>query len=292
MSVLSPLRYPGGKAKLAGLLADTLGLGESSAVTWVEPFAGGAGAGLTLARSGRVKAVRLADTNVALAAFWSQVATDATPLIERLRVTPTITVADYQNAAAVCIAAQQLGAVDPVELAWAALVVNRGSRSGIVPYAGPIGGLGQTGRYTVAARWYPETLRRRLEVVGQLNLQATCADACTVIADAGDDAVVFADPPYVEAGHRLYRSGWSPHDHLRLAATLRAARVPWVLTYDDAPLIRQLYDSFTTTTVPMTYSANRRSAAVELVITNVTPKHGTGGFIGPGKARTTSSIPS
>ncbi len=49
MFPISPLRYPGGKARLAPTIAAIMksaGFGDD--VVFVEPFAGGAGAGLTL----------------------------------------------------------------------------------------------------------------------------------------------------------------------------------------------------------------------------------------------------
>src|SRR5690625_5109627 len=47
---LSPLRYPGGKARMASALGDLFDRQVSmlDIEVWIEPFAGGAGAGLTL----------------------------------------------------------------------------------------------------------------------------------------------------------------------------------------------------------------------------------------------------
>ena len=42
---LSPLRYPGGKAALAGFFADIIGRLGIRETHYVEPYAGGAGAG-------------------------------------------------------------------------------------------------------------------------------------------------------------------------------------------------------------------------------------------------------
>lgn len=51
---LSPLRYPGGKAALAGFFADIIeALGIEDA-RYIEPYAGGVGAGIALLREGIV----------------------------------------------------------------------------------------------------------------------------------------------------------------------------------------------------------------------------------------------
>ena len=51
---LSPLRYPGGKAALAGLFGDLIEAIGIRRCTYVEPYAGGAGAGVALLREGLV----------------------------------------------------------------------------------------------------------------------------------------------------------------------------------------------------------------------------------------------
>jgi DNA adenine methylase len=54
-----------------------------------------------------------------------------------------------------------------------------------------------------------------------------------------ENSVIYADPPYVEEGDN-YRAGKN-FDHARLAKWLKAQKVPWVLSYDNHELIRELY---------------------------------------------------
>lgn len=69
---LSPLRYPGGKGRMVSALAEVFQgqFGLLDVEVWVEPFAGGAGAGLHLLERGVVDEVWLTEKNRALAAFW------------------------------------------------------------------------------------------------------------------------------------------------------------------------------------------------------------------------------
>ena len=56
MKSLSPLRYPGGKAKVYNRVVDFFKLNKLSSITYVEPFAGGCGLALLLLKNNIVKA--------------------------------------------------------------------------------------------------------------------------------------------------------------------------------------------------------------------------------------------
>ena len=67
---LSPLRYPGGKAALAGFFADIIDTLEVDHARYIEPYAGGAGAGIALLREGVVEELVINDIDPAVHAFW------------------------------------------------------------------------------------------------------------------------------------------------------------------------------------------------------------------------------
>ncbi len=137
--------------KLAEVFQNQFGLLDVE--IWAEPFAGGAGAGLHLLDRGIVTEVWLTETNPALAAFWRAVTTCGDELAARVRAcAPDMST---WHAARELVAAQEAGATaTDLELAFAALVVNRCSRSGMVnPRVGPIGGKNQNGRWHLRSRW-------------------------------------------------------------------------------------------------------------------------------------------
>src|SRR5438105_15084118 len=70
---LSPLRYPGGKAKLAPFLAETLRLNKLSYGTYADGFAGGAGAALELLFGGHVTNIALNDLDPLIFAMWKAI---------------------------------------------------------------------------------------------------------------------------------------------------------------------------------------------------------------------------
>ncbi len=69
----SPLRYPGGKAKLAPYIKLTMSRIANPIDTYIEPFAGGAGIALDLLLTGTVKKIIINDYDKAIYSFWRAV---------------------------------------------------------------------------------------------------------------------------------------------------------------------------------------------------------------------------
>ena len=96
------------------------------------------------------------------------------------------------------------------------------------------------------SRWYPATLARRIRAIGALpagRIVAVEGDALDALHAYGDapDAACFIDPPYTaggkNAGARLYRH--HALDHAALFATASALAGDVLMTYDDAPEVRE-----------------------------------------------------
>lgn len=258
----SPLRYPGGKAALAPHVTDLVRATGASVL--VEPYAGGAGAGLTLLLDGTVDRLVLGDADPAVSAFWRVVARDPDPLLEAIASVP-VTVEEWRRQRARLDA----GWGSDRELALALLFCNRTSFSGIAR-GRPIGGLDQSGAYPIGARFTRQTLLSRIGAV------AECGDRITVTGLDGADTVrvwageggafLFVDPPYVRAGNRLYGVGMDHAEHRLLSRALHAHRdASWLLTYDDHPLVRGLYADLALAPRALTYS-HRSRTATELVV--------------------------
>jgi DNA adenine methylase len=73
--------------------------------------------------------------------------------------------------------------------------------------------------------------------------QITSVDFEEVIQAPGKDVFLFLDPPYFTAT-KLYGRGGSLHefDHQRLANTLKKTNHRFLVTYDDCPEIRRLFE--------------------------------------------------
>ena len=231
---LSPLRYPGGKARMAPWLSRALGEAE----VWCEPFAGGAGAALRVLTENWAEEAWLVEKNPCLAAFWRCVIEHNEWLASKIETTyPSLS--DFYAAAETvrtCLGGECL---EQRELAFATFILNRCSRSGLIrPNVGPIGGKAQAGRWKVDARFNSSGLAERIRRIGNLGsrLRIFADDGTSMIealADSGieSEVFVFADPPYVEQGNHLYAAstitfGLPP----RCVPAPRSGRSPTTLT--------------------------------------------------------------
>lgn len=247
MRYLSPLRYPGGKARLAPFFTSLLACQHPIPNLYAEPYAGGAGAALKLLHDSVVSDIFLNDINPGIAAFWRTVTTaeGARDLIELIDATP-VTVDQWHSQRDIYFNALAEGSADDVALGFATFFLNRTNRSGILD-ARPIGGLDQTGRWKIDARFNKNGLKERISLIashqGRIHVtQQDGIDFLSAMEAHGDDVLVYADPPYVEQGGGLYLHAFDDAAHRALADKLLAAPYYWLLTYDDKKVIwEELY---------------------------------------------------
>lgn len=74
----------------------------------------------------------------------------------------------------------------------------------------------------------------------------TNLDYSDLVLAAGDEVFVFLDPPYFSATKSaLYGKNGHLHksfDHERFAETMKKCPHRWLITYDDSPFVRELFD--------------------------------------------------
>ncbi|MDF8263280.1 DNA adenine methylase [Luteipulveratus flavus] len=265
-AAVSPLRYPGGKAALAtffGDLIERLGIDNAR---YVEPYAGGVGAGVALLLQDRVQQLVINDVDPAVYCFWKSVVQQPDAFAARITDT-ALNVEEWRSQKAIYRAADES---DSLALGFAFFYLNRTNRSGILN-AGPIGGVNQTGNYKIDARYNRARLVERVAAIGDLAARITVLsrDGMAVARQYLDDqdAFLYIDPPYVEMGGSLYLNAFTHRDHADLAHALDAKRDGnWVLTYDPSDFIRKIYSSHDVRDYELSYSANRTGKATELMI--------------------------
>lgn len=264
--MLSPLRYPGGKAVLAGFFGDIIeALGLKSG-RYIEPYAGGAGAGITLLHKGVIEELVVNDIDPAVHAFWKSITRDNSNFIEMVASVP-LTIDEWHKQREIYKISDE---TDSLRLGFAFFFLNRTNRSGILN-AGVIGGQKQEGRYKIDARFNRKTLIERLTIIGSLanRITVTDLDGRTVIQHYAEDkkAFMYIDPPYVQAGSQLYLNAFDGRDHIALAAMVDSIyKAHWLMTYDTAPLIEKLYRKHFQCRLELTYSARYPGKAEELLI--------------------------
>jgi len=242
---VSPLRYPGGKAVLAEFIAATIESNGIEGCTYVEPYAGGAGAAVKLLLAGKVERIILNDADRCVWSFWHSILYYPDAFIERILSTP-VTVEEWKKQRAIYKARPRR----ILELGFAAFFLNRCNRSGILTNGGVIGGLDQEGDWKIDARYNPDELICRILSIAAMRDQITACnlDAITFLRTTvlpvaeRSRFFIYLDPPYFVKGSRLYLNYYTADDHARLATFLRRIRnVRWLVTYDNVPEIRALY---------------------------------------------------
>jgi len=267
----SPLRYPGGKALLATFLGRIIELNGLTGCLYFEPFAGGAGAALRLLREGAVSEIYLNDLDPRITAFWRAVLNEPERFAETILSVP-VSVAEWEKQRRVYL---DRDTRKPFDLGFATFYLNRCNRSGVLSGATPIGGYAQAGKWKIDARFGRENLAQRVIEVAQKREQIhiTNADALKFFVKnlprghGRKRAFVYLDPPYYSNGSRLYLNSYSCKDHNNLARYLRRQNaLMWVMSYDDAAVIRDLYEAFIIRYLSIRYSLQRKRQARELLI--------------------------
>jgi len=264
--LISPLRYPGGKAALYPRLREIIRSNGFAGCTYVEPYAGGAGAALSLLVTGQVERIEINDLDPAIAAFWSTVVHEPDFLAHQIRKAK-LNVREWQKQKAIY---READASNPTTLGFATFYLNRTNRSGVLN-GGPIGGLDQTGNYKIDARFNREGLTERIRIISLYaeKIQVTSRDGLEIIRDAcrRRNTFVYADPPYFEKAGSLYLNAFRPSDHEALAKLLnQRAQKTWVLTYDNVPQVGELYPDRARHTFGLHYSAHRVLRATEVMV--------------------------
>lgn len=273
---VSPLRYPGGKVRMSGWLTQLFDelVSPMDIELWIEPFGGGAGAALMALESHGVPEAWIVEANPALAAFWQTATGDGGRLASRVeRTVPTLGLFE-ESRLVVAEALAGESTVPKEDLGYAAFVLNRCSRSGMVlGNVGPIGGKAQEGRYTVASRFHGERLAQRLRTVASFGQRFRVFEGDGIsyvetLPGSGieDEVFLFVDPPYLGVGNALYAQGMQPACHERLAAALRACPVPWVLTYDAHPDVLGMYPDSEVIEFEIPHTAHRQQIGTEYLV--------------------------
>ena len=263
----SPLRYPGGKGKLAPFMELMIRKLNLQGGTYIEPFAGGAGIALDLLFNNLVSHIVINDYDKAVASFWKAVLTDNDRFIDKIYNVP-LNISEWERQKNVVKLANRYS----FELGFATFYLNRTNRSGIIN-GGPIGGKQQDGDWKLDARFNREALAERVAEIGKrkANISIYNKDVKSLIINYvpkyGKKTLLYFDPPYFEKGKQLYMNYFSLSDHERIERLIREhVSCNWMITYDNAPEIMRIYDGYNVKQYDLNYSAAKKRVASELII--------------------------
>jgi len=252
---------------MADLLGQIRRLNGLSDRAQAEPFAGGAGASLGLLYREEAPEVHINDADHSIRDFWWAIINRPDEFADMLSAT-RLSMAEWRRQRDTYRDRRRM---PRLRRGFATFYLNRCNRSGIIMNGGPIGGVKQTGEWGLDARFNKEELKTRCRKVYEYRerIRVTGLDGLEFLK-ASDPATTFyfIDPPYFAKGKTLYLNRLDAAYHEALGAYLKTIHSSsWVLTYDDCPEIRQIYEGWATVRpFSLRYAASERRAGRELMI--------------------------
>src|ERR1700761_8793554 len=128
MDFFSPLRYPGGKGKVAKFFQQIFKENNLYDGIYVEPYAGGASVALSLLINEYVRKIIINDKDRSLFAFWHSVLNDTENLCRIINDTE-VNVSNWDIQRKIQLNKND---VDLIELGFSTFFMNRSNRSGIL----------------------------------------------------------------------------------------------------------------------------------------------------------------
>lgn len=269
MNFYSPLRYPGGKGKVADYFKQIFKENFLYDGVYVEPYAGGASVALSLLFNEYASKIIINDIDRSIFSFWHSVLNNTEELCKLIFDTP-VTVDNWEIQKHVQKDKQQQGLL---EVGFSTFYLNRTNRSGIIN-AGIIGGRQQTGEWKIDARYNKKDLISRIERIAQYKdrIELHNSDAVELVKSLRKSlqqkSLFYFDPPYYVKGKDLYLNYYQDNDHQNIADEIsKVSNQKWIITYDDVSQIRNLYSKYRNKTFKLSYSAgNENKEGKEIMI--------------------------
>ncbi len=266
MHSYSPLRYPGGKAKLYNTVKQILKSNDLIGGTYVEPFAGGSGLALKLLFNGDVKRIILNDLDTAIYIFWKNVLNNSEMFCKHIDEID-VSVEEWNKQKEIFKRGNQ---GNEFEFAFSVFYLNRTNISGILN-GGIIGGVEQKGNYKIDARFNKENLKKTIKTVASRKDDIVLYNLDAKELIDGDylkkyrKIFINFDPPYVNKGSQLYKNSFKLEDHMELYQCIKRCTKKWIVTYDVCDFIRDLYKKYRQRLIEITYSAKTKTKKEEFM---------------------------
>lgn len=245
----SPLRYPGGKKRLANFIGQVC-IDNDINGHYVEPYAGGASVALFLLIEKKVEKITINDFDKSIYAFWYSVlyyTDDFCNLINKTK----ITIPNWKKAKKIQKNKEKVNLEDKndiLKLGFSTFFLNRTNRSGIIN-AGVIGGIEQKGNYKIDCRFNKKDLIERIKLIAEHkeNINLENLDAIDLIKkikkENNKNCIFYFDPPYYIHGPELYLNSYQDDDHKKVSEEIKKVKnIHWIVSYDNTDKINELYN--------------------------------------------------
>jgi len=253
----TPLRYPGGKQKIAPFIIEILEENDLVGGQYVEPYAGGAGVAIELLLRDVISHIHLNDSCPGVFSFWHSILNKTEEFCRRISRVP-LHIDEWKKQREIFINSKN---ADRLDLGFATFYLNRCNRSGILS-GGVIGGLNQNGKWKMDARFPRNELIRRIEAIAEkkryIHLKNGDAERFIIeyLPKLPLQTLVYCDPPYFNKSKNLYQNHYTPEDHAHISNVIQnKIRHPWVVSYDSNPSILTYYQQYRHFVYTLQYNA-------------------------------------
>ena len=274
----SPLRYPGGKAKILDFMKELIVTNNfTSKPIYIEPYAGGAAIALGLLIDGYVSRVYINDFDPAIYSLWKTIKNDSIKFIRKIKETD-INIDEWLKQREIYKKSKS-----SFDLAFATFFLNRCNISGVIK-GGCIGGIEQKGNYKIDCRFNKEKLIEKIELIGSFADKIFPSRTDTLkflnedkIKKILNNSLLYLDPPYYEKGYQLYKNFYTHNNHVEISNGIKRLKTKWIVSYDNVPEIQSLYKNFYSKEFTLSYSAGKIKKGKEIMffsnkITNIPKK--------------------
>lgn len=268
MAFYTPLRYPGGKGKLSYYVKSIIEHNNLLDGTYIEPYAGGASVAIELLLEEYVRNIIINDIDPAIYSFWSCVLEHTDELCKRINDVNVSMDSWYEQKEIISSPEKH----SKVDLGFATFFLNRTNRSGILK-AGVIGGKEQKGKWTLDVRFNKADLIERISKISKYKsrIKVFNKDTLELIesepAFRAENTLIYLDPPYYVKGQGLYRNYYVHNDHLKIKNALSSANIKyWIVSYDNADEIKEIYSEFRQDEYSLQYTAQDKRNGEEVMI--------------------------
>jgi DNA adenine methylase len=267
MKFYSPLRYPGGKNKLAKFVALVCKKNNING-HYIEPYAGGSSVALFLLISKHVKEITINDFDRAIYAFWYSILNDTEKFCRKIKNTE-ITIENWKKFKEIHSNKKVIPLFD---LGFATFFLNRTNHSGIID-GGIVGGVEQKGNYKIDCRFNKENLIKRIRFIAKYkkNIHLYNLDALKLIKkiqknNKDENVIFYFDPPYFLKGPSLYMSHYKKSDHKNVSEEIQKIKnIKWIVSYDSVSEIKKLYINYPKKEYSFIHTANEKKEGKEIL---------------------------
>ncbi|HHQ6559109.1 TPA: DNA adenine methylase [Serratia fonticola] len=264
----TPLRYPGGKGKLSYYIKSIIDVNSINDGVYIEPYAGGAAVALELLMQEYVRYIHINDIDPAIYNFWFSVINHTDELCKLINdVDVNIEMWEEQKK---IIADPQNNT--QLAIGFSAFFLNRTNRSGILK-AGVIGGKRQDGNWKMDVRFNKKDLINRIEKIADYGSRISLYNSDTLEFLNGlshvntTNSLLYLDPPYYLKGQGLYRNFYNHDDHVLVMKALKDTHFKnWIVSYDNAVEIKEIYQDFRIQEYSLQYTAQLKKVGGEVMI--------------------------